>query len=147
MKEKEIKVYIASPYSHGWMPTNIKLQFDTAGELIDGGYFPHVPLLTHFMELYTHKEEAQWLEQDFVFLKVCDAVLRLNPVDENGVEIPSSGADQEVTLALKEGIPVFYSIEELNDWRDNTFQTKLPLADLADQEKLEKKWKDLTTDI
>jgi len=113
---KEITVYIASPYSNGWMPTNIKRQFECAAELIDNGYFPYVPLLTHFMELYTHREEAHWLEQDFVFLKACDVVLRLRPVDENGVEILSAGADKEVALAIKEGIPVFYSIEELNDW-------------------------------
>jgi hypothetical protein len=114
--EKEIKVYIASPYSNGWMPTNIVRQFEAASKLIDDGYFPYVPLLTHFMELYTHREEAHWLEQDFVFLKVCDAVLRLKPVDEKGVEIPSPGADKEEKLARASGIPVFYSIEELNDW-------------------------------
>ena len=127
---KEIKVYIASPYSHGWMPTNLRLQFDTANELIDHGYYPYVPLLTHFMELYTHRTEQHWLKQDFVFLKTCDAVLRLKPVDENGKEIPSTGADQEVALALKEGIPVFYSIEELNDYyKANSAQGEIPYFD------------------
>lgn len=125
---KEIKVYIASPYSKGWMPVNIKRQFDAAKELMDLGFWPYVPLLTHFLELYTHKEEAQWLELDFVFLKTCDAMLRLKPVDENGVQIPSTGADQEEALAIASGIPVFYSIEELNDWaKARGFQTKLEM--------------------
>ena len=115
MKEKEIKVYIASPYSAGWMPTNISRQFDASKELLENGYWPYMPLLTHFLELYTHYPEAKWLEQDFIYLKVCDAVLRLKPVDDDGNEIPSPGADKEVALAIKEGIPVFYSIEELND--------------------------------
>ena len=68
---KEIRVYIASPYSNGWMPSNIRLQFKTADNLLDLGYYPYVPLLTHFMELYTHREEQTWLQLDFVFLKTC----------------------------------------------------------------------------
>ena len=128
MKEKEIKVYIASPYSHGWMPTNIKRQFDVAKILMDDGYWPYTPLLTHFMELYTHREEAEWLGLDFVYLKTCDAVLRLKPADENGVEIPSNGADQECSLARKHHIPVFYSIEDLNDYfKNNSEQKKLEM--------------------
>ena len=115
MKDKEIKVYIASPYSNGWMPTNITRQFDFAKQLLEEGYWPYMPLLTHFLELYTHHSEHVWLEQDFVYLKVCDAVLRIKPADEDGNEITSPGADKEVALAIEEGIPVFYSMQELND--------------------------------
>jgi len=125
---EEIKVYIASPYSKGWMPTNIRRQFKASDELMNLGFWPYVPLLTHFMELYSHREEKQWLELDFVFLKTCDALLRLKPVDENGVEIPSIGADLEVQLAIDSGIPVFYSIEDLNDWaKARAKQTKLEM--------------------
>ena len=112
---KEICVYIASPYTHGWMPTMIKLQIETADKLIDNGYIPYTPLLTHFQEIYTQRPEHVWLKIDFAFLKKCNAVLRLRPVDKNGKEIPSEGADQEVQLALENNIPVFYSVEELND--------------------------------
>jgi len=125
MKEKEIKVYIASPYSAGWMPTNITRQFELSKELLQEGYWPYMPLLTHFLELYTHHSEHVWLQQDFVYLKVCDAVLRIKPADENGVEIPSPGADKEVALAIENGIPVFYSIAELNDYfKANAKQVK-----------------------
>ena len=125
---EEIKVYIASPYSKGWMPTNIRRQFKASDELMNLGFWPYVPLLTHFMELYSHREEKHWLELDFVFLKTCDALLRLKPVDENGVEIPSIGADLEVQLAIDSGIPVFYSIEDLNDWaKARAKQTKLEM--------------------
>lgn len=125
---KEIKVYIASPYSHDWMPTNIRRQFKASDELMNLGYWPYVPLLTHFMELYSHREEKKWLELDFVFLKTCDTVLRLKPVDKNGVQIPSAGADLEEELAHKEGIPVFYSIKELNDhFKVNAKQVKLEM--------------------
>ena len=111
---KEIKVYIASPYSNGWMPTNIRRQFDAANQLIGLGYFPMVPLLSHFMELYVHHEEHYWLQHDMVFLKTCDALLRLKPVDEKGNEITSKGADKEEALARECGIPVFYDIADLN---------------------------------
>jgi hypothetical protein len=115
-QDKEIRVYIASPYTNGWMPTMVKLQLDMAQNLLDEGYFPYPPLLNHFQEIYSNRTEHEWLKLDFVFLKVCDAVLRLFPLDKDGKEIPSSGADQEIELAIKEGIPVFYSIEELNDY-------------------------------
>lgn len=123
---KEIRVYIASPYTNGWMPTNVRRQLTAADKLIDLGYIPYTPLLTHFQEIYSSKSEHIWLKIDFSFLKVCDAVLRLRPVDETGREIPSNGADQEEALAKKEGIPVFYSIEDLNDhFKSNSSQTKL----------------------
>lgn len=115
MKE-EIKIYIASPYTNGWMPENIKRQMKTADELIDLGYYPYVPLLTHFLEIYSHKEEYKWLELDFAFLKQCNALLRLKPVDKNGIEITSKGADQEEQIAKQHNIPVFYTLEDLNDY-------------------------------
>jgi hypothetical protein len=137
MKEKEIKVYIASPYSAGWMPTNITRQFELSKELLELGYWPYMPLLTHFLEIYTHYSEHIWLEQDFVYLKVCDAILRIKPVVD-GVEISSPGADLEVDLAIKEGIPVFYSIEELN----NHFKANAAQGEISffDPEYLKKKY-------
>jgi len=113
---KEVSVYIASPYSNGWMPSNIKLQMTTSDKLLDLGYFPYVPLLSHFLEIYSNRSEHEWLKLDFVFLKKCDAVLRLQNKDKNGIFVTSPGADQEVALAKENGIPVFYSIEELNDY-------------------------------
>ena len=124
MREREIKIYIASPYSNGWMPKNITRQFDYSKELLENGYWPYMPLLSHFLEIYTHHDEHIWLQQDFVYLKVCDAILRIKPVVD-GKEIASAGADLEVELAIKEGIPVFYSIEELNDhFKANSTQGK-----------------------
>lgn len=125
-EKREIKVYIASPYTNGWMPTNVKRQFDISGKLMELGYWPYVPLLTHFLELYTHYPEHKWLELDFVYLKTCNALLRIKPIDESGREISSKGADQEESLARKEGIPVFYNIEDLNDhFKTNSSQTRL----------------------
>jgi hypothetical protein len=113
---KEIKVYIASPYTNGWMPSNIKLQLKAADELMNLGYFPYVPLLAHFQEIYNPRTENDWLNLDFVWLKQCDVVLRLQNFDRDGNVVPSSGADKEEALAKASGIPIFYSIDELNDW-------------------------------
>ena len=124
--KKEIKVYIASPYTNGWIPAMVKLQIDTADKLMDLGYFPYVPLLDHFQSLYKPRPEDDWLEKDFAFIKVCDAVLRLKPVDEEGKEIPSSGANKEEVVAKLKGIPVFYSIDDLNNhFKSNSKQYKI----------------------
>jgi len=145
MKE-EIKVYIASPYSNGWQSEMVKLQIDVADELMNQGYYPYPPLLDHFQSLYRPRPENDWLDKDFVFLKCCDAVLRLRPVDKDGREIPSSGADKETALAKKEGIPVFESVEELNDhFKANSKQTNFSAH--FDAEYLKKKYLDLASDV
>ena len=113
---KEIKVYIASPYTKGWMPSNVKLQIETNDKLMDLGYFPYTPILAHFAEIYNPRPEHDWLQLDFVWLKQCDAVLRLENFDRDRKVVPSAGADQEEALAKACGIPIFYSIEALNDW-------------------------------
>lgn len=111
---KEIKVYIASPYTNGWMPTNVKRQIEAGNQLMDWGYFPYIPLLAHFLEIYLNRPEEDWLNLDLVFLKTCDAVLRLKPTDKDGNEINSPGADLEEETARENLIPVFYNLEHLN---------------------------------
>lgn len=123
---KEITVYIASPYTNGWMPTNVRRQMDTAHDLLDLGYYPYTPLLDHFMEIHKSRPESNWLDIDFVWVKKCDALLRLKPTDDNGNEITSSRGDKEVQAALDNNIPVFYSIQELNDYfKSNAKQLKI----------------------
>ena len=101
------KVYIASPYRIGDKLDNVRRQIDAAEELLKLGFAPHVPLLNHFWnEIYPHDDET-WLNLDLEILPMFDCVLRL--------EGESYGADKEVQRANKLGIPVFYSIKELND--------------------------------
>lgn len=69
------------------------------------GYAPYIPHLTHFWHTMIPNEYSTWLELDLEWLCACDAVLRL-PGE-------SSGADNEVAEATKQGIPVVYSIDEL----------------------------------
>lgn len=100
-----IKVYIASPYTIGDVAVNVKLQLDTANKLMDLGFAPYVPLLTHFQHLVHPRPYGDWIKLDNEWVLVCDCVLRL------GGE--SKGADAEVELAKKNHIPVYYSIKEL----------------------------------
>lgn len=100
-----IKVYIASPYTLGDVALNVKLQMDTYDTLMTEGFAPYAPLYSHFQHMAHPRPYQDWINIDFVWVKACDCVLRLGG--------KSSGADDEVKLAEKLNLPVFYSIEEL----------------------------------
>ncbi len=106
-------IYIAAPYgrrrglSEKECEQNVQRAILYARILITKGYIPFVPHLFH----YVHKgwdatpSEETWLEICKPFVELSDAVLRLSG--------ESQGADDEVSLAISSGIPVYYSIEEL----------------------------------
>lgn len=100
-----LKVYISSRYSDGDPEENVKLQINVGNVLIDNGFNPFVPLLTHYMHVSQPRPYNYWLGALIEWLKLCDCVLRL-PGE-------SSGADIEETIAKKLNIPVFYSVDEL----------------------------------
>lgn len=102
------RIYIASAYTIGDPAVNVKLQIDTAAFLIDKGFAPFVPLLYHFQHMAHPRPYDVWINVDNAYVTVCDALLRL-PGE-------SKGADAEVNLAKRHGIPVFYSVEELVEW-------------------------------
>lgn len=101
-----MKVYIAGPYTKGDVGQNVKTAIDCADELCKLGYTPFIPHLAHFWHLISPKPVEFWCEYDLLWLDYCDALLRL-PGE-------SAGADKEVEVACKWGIPVYYSLEELN---------------------------------
>jgi len=49
----------------------------------------------------------EWLRIDAAFVARCDAVLRLKGI--------STGADLEVAIAEKLGIPVYHTLDEIPD--------------------------------
>ena len=122
MDKKEIRVYIASPYKNGVMTLNVRLQMETADKLIGLGYYPFVPLYCHFQQIMFPRTEQDWLALDIPWVKVCDALLRLKPTLDDK-EIYSYGADLEEQTAKDNKIPVFYSIEELDEY----FNPKNPM--------------------
>jgi len=87
---------------------------DVAHELLNRGYAPFTPTLSHYMELRNPRPEHDWLKLDFEFLVLCDVLIRIRP-EKNGEEIISKGANMEEELARKTGIPVFSfkTIEEM----------------------------------
>lgn len=102
-----IKIYIASPYNSGDREKNTRLQIDAFHILRDMGYLPIAPLLSHYVNLVRDRSHQDWLEYDIELLKLCDIVVRLKPKDDNGVEIPSPGADIEEQKAIELQIPYF----------------------------------------
>jgi Domain of unknown function (DUF4406) len=99
------RVYVAGPYTQGDPILNVRNAIKVADELLDMGYAPFIPHLTMLWHIVSPKSVHTWYDIDMAWLVVCDCVLRLQG--------PSEGADQEVELAKREGIPVFYKIRDI----------------------------------
>jgi hypothetical protein len=100
-----MKIYVAGPYSTGDQAVNVKTAILCGDNLRALGHTPYVPHLTHFWHLiYPHSIEY-WYQLDIEWLKECDALFRL-PGE-------SHGADEEVRIAKKLGMPVYTSYAEL----------------------------------
>lgn len=106
-----IRVYVAGPYTKGDVAVNVRNAFAAADELASLGFAPYVPHATHFFHMLFPRPYEFWLKLDNEFLPCCHAVVRLRG--------ESSGADKEIDLAKKLGIPVFLSITELVAWADD----------------------------
>jgi len=102
---RSIKVYIAAPYSKGDVGENVHWAMLSWAQLWDLGYVPYCPHWTHFQHIFIPKPHKDWLEYDRHWVVACHVVLRLSG--------DSAGADQEVELAVKEGIPVVYNVQQL----------------------------------
>ena len=113
MCEKIIRVYIASPYTIGNKQENVETQIKMAAKLISFGYNPFWPLASHYVDLYIHNSWDTWMDLDLDWILACDCLLRL-PGE-------SKGADMEVTFALEHNIPVFYSVDELENWKHQQY--------------------------
>lgn len=124
------KIYIAGPISKGSLEHNINQATESFIELAKLGYAPFCPhwsvyskrcVQLNTTEIWSWDVNAvvcygqvqpneityeEWMRIDFNWIEVSDAVLRL--------EGESEGADREVRFAIEKGIPVFYSIGELN---------------------------------
>ena len=103
-----IKVYIASPYSIGEAEKNVWQSITCANELMNAGFAPFTPLLYHYINLVHPRSYSDWMQLDIEWLSCCNALLRLKG--------ESPGADEEVEYARNNGIPVFYTIEQLKEY-------------------------------
>ena len=103
--KKRKRVYIASPYTKGDVAINVRKQITTFTILLNEGYIPFAPLMSHFIHLVNPQSYDTWMQWDLDWLDTCDIVLRL--------EGESEGADKEVAMAKEKGIKVVYGLKEL----------------------------------
>ena len=100
-----LKVYVAGPYTKGDVELNVRNAIDATSQLIALGFAPFCPHLSHYVDKIHPHSWQKWMDIDIEFLISYDIVLRL-PGE-------SKGADLEVETANKAGIPIFYSISEI----------------------------------
>lgn len=99
-------VYIAGPYSHPDPVLNVRTAIDYAEQVPKLGAIPVVPHLSHLWHLVSPHDYQWWLTYDLALLARCDALLRI-PGE-------SPGAAGEVEWATGHGIPVAYTLSELD---------------------------------
>ena len=110
------RIYVAGPLSKGDLRQNVINAIKAGDAVADLGCAPFIPHLTVYWQRIGAKNGKHrdfmdydfWLAQDFAWLAVCDALLRL-PGD-------SKGADLEEIEAKRLGIPIFYSLEDFQVW-------------------------------
>ena len=106
------KVYVSAPYTNGDPEENVLRVLQVADKLLEMGYIPIVPHLSHYWHQVSPKPYETWLEIGRALLEGCDVLLRL-PGE-------SKGADLEIKYALKLGIPVFLNPTDdlggFNEW-------------------------------
>lgn len=115
--------YVAGPFrgkSHWEVHENIRRAERLALEVWQLGaacICPHTNTI-HFQDA---APDDVWLEGDLVIIKRCDFVI-MTPDWER-----SLGATAERNFALKQQIPVFYTLEPLKEWlftQDHSYQIK-----------------------
>jgi len=99
-----MRVYVAGPYTKGDVAVNVRTAVEAGDRLLKTGHLPYVPHLMHFWHMLFPGPYEQWTAMDLEWIWVCAALVRL-PGDSNG-------ADEEVAVAKRLGIPIFYSVEE-----------------------------------
>lgn len=98
------RIYVAGPYSSD-PEGNTYMALVEGQRLLERGYAPMVPHLSHFWNEVIENPYSDWLDLDLAWVAVADAVYRI-PGD-------SPGADREVELADKLGIPVYETLADL----------------------------------
>jgi hypothetical protein len=119
LEEKSLMVLIAGPYRSGTddvpgrMAENLRILEQYALPLYRAG---HLPMIGEWVALPIIREAGSVCVGDPVYQKYlypvasrllerCDAVLRI-PGE-------SKGADQDVEIARRRGLPIFYKVEDL----------------------------------
>jgi hypothetical protein len=100
-----MRIYVAGPYTKGDVKKNVEKAIFFGDWIAAFGHAVFIPHLTHFWDEQIPHEWEFWMNQDFEWLTVCDAVFRIDG--------ESKGADMEVELAKKLGKPVYTDIAQI----------------------------------
>jgi hypothetical protein len=109
-----MKIYVAGPYTaptvEGCLENTVRAM-DAYNELILKGHEPFCPHFSHFAdqrakELGIDIPYQEWMRQDEVWLRECEAFLYL---------APSRGADVEKAVAQEMGMPIYTATEDIPD--------------------------------
>ncbi len=103
-----MRVFISAPYSEGDTIFHVRKVIDVADELVLRGHLPFIPHLYHFWHFVHPHSKEYWLLLNKRWLAQCDVLLRLLGESEGCVE--------EMSEAERLGIPVVYSIHELEEF-------------------------------
>jgi hypothetical protein len=99
------RVYVAGPYTQGDREANVRENLRIASVLLDKGYAPYAPLLTHYQHEAFPRDPSDWLSLDLAWLEKAHCLLRTPGA--------SRGADIEVEFCRRNCIPVFYTIADM----------------------------------
>lgn len=110
MDKRSLIVYVSGHYSTGNIAENIQKAREAAIAIWEAGYTALCPHLNtaHFEKDCTCEYE-DYMEGDIELLDRCDAIFMLDGWED------SNGAQEEHNHALIEGLPVAYTIEQLNE--------------------------------
>ncbi len=97
-------VFISGPYAKPDPVVNTRNAILAGEEVLKLGHIPFIPHLNHLWHLISPHNEDFWYAYDLIWLRKCDAILRL-PGE-------SKGADNEMVKAKAWGIPEF-KLEEV----------------------------------
>lgn len=104
-EKMKTKVYVAGPYTSPDSCINTHNAIEMGDRLLEAGYVPFVPHLTHFWHTMSPKDYQTWLDYDEQWMVMCDVMIRLPG--------KSSGADREEAIFRKLGKPVFRDLSRL----------------------------------
>ena len=101
----EVRIFISGPYTMGDVAVNVRRAIDAAHAVREKGHAVFLPHLTHFWHLVHPRPWQDWMDLDREWLSLCHAILRLNG--------ESVGADREVSEAMRMGLRLYRSVEEV----------------------------------
>ena len=111
-----MRIYIAAPLTASAdreERANVARAFDAGLRLIEKGHAVYIPHLDYYMQKRPSCKirDHEWLDHDFKWLEMCDAMLFLGH---------SSGADEELAQATLLSMEIYYSIESVPSAREES---------------------------